>query len=68
MNETILKSDLLFYISKEDLQGYAVEKIGRELNEEELHIAKKGLESGINTDIDTIYNTILFEMIEENES
>ncbi len=68
MNETILKSDLLYYISKEDLQGYAIEKIGRELDEEELNIAKKGLESGINTDLSTIYNTILFEMIEENKS
>lgn len=65
MSETILKSDLLFYISKEDLQGYAIEKISRELNEEELNIAKKGLEYGINTDLHTIYNTILFEMIGE---
>ena len=66
MNETILKSDLLFYISKEDLQSYAIEKIGRKLNEEELNIAKKGLDYGINTGIDIIYNTILFEMIGKN--
>ena len=66
MNKTILKSDLLYYISKEDVQSYAIEKIGRELNEEELNIAKKGLEYGINTGIDIIYNTILFEMIGKN--
>ena len=60
--ETINKDDLLFYISKETLQYEALEKIGRYLTEEELDIAKKGLEWGLMTDIDTVYNTILFEM------
>ena len=60
--ETIYKDDLLFYIPKETLQYEALQKIGRYLTEEELEIAKKGLEWGLMTDIDTVYNTILFEM------
>lgn len=61
--ETINKDDILFYISKETLQYEAMEKIGRSLTEEELDIAKKGLEWGLMTDIETVYNAILFEMI-----
>lgn len=61
--KSINKSNLLFSISKEEVQEEALNKIGRYLNEDELHIAKKGLEWGLTTDIDTIYNTIFFEMI-----
>lgn len=61
--ETINKDDILFYISKETLQYEAMEKIGRSLTEEELDIAKKGLEWGLMTDIETVYNAIFFEMI-----
>ena len=61
--ETIDKEDILFYISKESLQYEAMQKIGRYLTDEELNIAKKGLEWGLMTDIDTVYNAIMFEMI-----
>jgi hypothetical protein len=61
--ETINKDELLFYISKETMQYEAMQKIGRYLTEEELYIAKKGLEWGLMTDIDTVFNTILREMI-----
>ncbi len=64
--ETIDKDDLLFYISKETLQYEAMEKIGRHLTEEELDVARKGLEWGLMTGIDTVYNAILFEMIKKN--
>jgi hypothetical protein len=63
--ETINKDDILFYISKETLQYEAMEKIGRYLTEEELDIAKDGLEWGLTFDIETVYNTILFEMIKD---
>ena len=62
--EMIKKEDLLFYITKETMQNEALEKIGRSLTDEELYIAQKGLESGLMTDIDTVYNTILFEEIQ----
>ncbi|MFZ3382342.1 MAG: hypothetical protein WA144_00305 [Candidatus Methanoperedens sp.] len=61
--EKIDKDDILFYISKETLQYEALQKIGRYLTEDELDIAKKGMEWGIMTDIETVYNTILFEII-----
>jgi uncharacterized protein (UPF0332 family) len=57
------KDKLVFSITLEDLQYEALEKIGRTLTEEEVHIAKKGLEFGLLTDIDTIYRTIFHEMI-----
>ncbi len=63
--ETINKDDLLFYISKETVQHEAMQKIGRQLTEEELDIAKDGLDWGLMTDINTVYNTILFEMIKK---
>ena len=55
--------ELLFYISKEIIQAAALEKIGRTLTEEELDIAKKGLEWGLLTDIDSVYNAIFDEIV-----
>ena len=63
--ETINKDELLFYINKETIQDKAMQKIGRYLTEEELDIAKDGLEWGLMIDIDTVYNTILHEMIKK---
>jgi len=53
----------VFAISVEDLQYEAKVKLGRELSEEEIIIAKRGLEYGLLTSIDVVYNTIFFEMI-----
>jgi hypothetical protein len=61
--ETTEKDKLVFSITLEDLQSEALEKIGRTLTKEEILVAKKGLESGLLTDIDTIYATIFREMI-----
>lgn len=58
-----MDDDILFAITVEDLQEFAMDKIGRTLTEEELHIAKKGLEWGLLTDIETVYHTIVTEMI-----
>ncbi|MCX9086450.1 MAG: hypothetical protein OIN90_02670 [Candidatus Methanoperedens sp.] len=66
--ETINKDEILFYISKETMQYEAMEKIGRYLSEEELDVARKGLEWGLTFDIETVYNTILFEMIKVHKS
>jgi hypothetical protein len=63
--ETINKEEVLFYISKETMQYEAMQKIGRHLTEEELDIAKDGLDWGLMTGIETVYNTILFEMMKD---
>lgn len=57
------KEESLFSITLDDLQTEALEKIGRELNAEEIEVARKGLMWGLMTDIDTVYNTIFKEMI-----
>lgn len=63
--ESTEKDQLVFSITVDDLQFEAMEKIGRKLTLEEIHVAKKGLESGLLFDIDTVYNTIFFEMIDK---
>jgi hypothetical protein len=56
--------DVIFLITKEDLQDEANNRIGRELTEEEIEIAKDGLEWGLHTcNLDIIYDTIFTEMI-----
>ena len=61
--KTIEKKELVFAITLPDLQHESLEKIGRVLTDEEIHVARKGLESGLLTDIDTVYKTIFSEMI-----
>jgi 23S rRNA maturation mini-RNase III len=61
--EIIKINELVFAITLKDLQSESLEKIGRVLTDEEIHIAKKGLEFGLLTDIDTVYKTIFTEMI-----
>jgi allophanate hydrolase subunit 2 len=63
--ETLNSNDVVFLISKADLQHEAQKKIGRKLNFEEIEIARKGLQFGLLTDIETIYRTIFFEMINQ---
>ncbi len=58
-----MKNEIIFAITLEDLQNEALEKLGRTLKEDEIRIAKKGLDSGLMTDIETVYNTIFFELI-----
>jgi len=62
------KNEIVFAITIEDLQNEANEKIGRDLTDDEINIAQKGLECGLLTDIDTVYNTIFDEMIENKQT
>jgi len=61
--ELINKEESIFLITLEDIQNEAMEKIGRTLTEEEVEVARKGLEFGLLTGIDTVYQTIFSEMI-----
>ena len=56
-------NNIVFSITLEDLQIEANSLIGRSLTEEEIDIAKNGLEWGLLSDIDTVYKTIFLEMI-----
>ncbi len=58
-----MENNILFAITVDDVQEYVMSKIGRNLSEEELNIAKEGLENCLLFDIDTVYNTIVTEMI-----
>ncbi|MBI5892924.1 MAG: hypothetical protein HZB79_04630 [Deltaproteobacteria bacterium] len=60
--KTCSESDILFVITREDVQYEAKEKLGRELTEDEIEIAKKGLECGLLTDIDSVYDAIFEEI------
>jgi hypothetical protein len=57
---------LVFAITLEDLQMKALEKMSRTLSDDEISTAKKGLEWGLLTGIDTVYNTLFFDMLENN--
>ena len=63
--KTIQTNENVFVITKQDLQYEAKEKIGRELTDDEIEIAKKGLECGLLTDVDSVYQAIFTEMIGE---
>jgi len=60
-----LKGDnVIFLITEKDLQDEAINRIGRELTDEEIEIAKDGFEWGFRTcALDVTYNTIFTEMI-----
>jgi hypothetical protein len=58
------KDEVLFAITLEDLQIESKNRIGRYLSEHEVGIAKKGLEFGLLTGIDIVFETIFHEMLE----
>lgn len=62
-NSTMMKQDIIFSITKEDLQNEAKERIGRKLTDEEIDIAKDAFEWGLSGSHHIIYNTIFTEMI-----
>lgn len=55
---------LVFGITEEDVQEYAKEFIGRELTEDEMHFARKGIEAGLGYDIDVVYNTAIQDAVD----
>ena len=60
----MIEDNIIFVITKEGLQDEAKKRIGKELTKEEIDIAIKGINYGLETiAIDVIYNTIFTEMI-----
>ncbi|MDR3234199.1 MAG: hypothetical protein LBT46_11150 [Planctomycetaceae bacterium] len=55
--------DIVYAITESDIQSEAEYGLGRQLTDEELHIAVKGLEWGIGESLRIVYRTIFTEMI-----
>lgn len=67
-DDFIKRSDLLFYITKEDLQNEAMSKLNRKINDDEMNEGKDMLEWGIGESINIIYNEIFYSLEnKENE-
>lgn len=62
------KYEIIFSVTVDDLQNEAVYRIGRKLTEDELYIAKKGIEAGLSFDIDTVMKTAIEEAVEQARS
>jgi len=58
-----MENNIIFQITENDLQGEAMEKIGRKLTDDEIELTKVGLEWGLLSSIDIVYDTIFMEMI-----
>jgi hypothetical protein len=58
------EENIIFVITKEELQKEAMARIGREMTDEEIDIAKDAFEWGLRTCcVDISFNTIFTEMI-----
>ena len=60
-NRTIEKNQLLYILTIEDLQGEALERIGRKLTYDEIEIAKDRFEWGFESPRDIVYDVLFKE-------
>lgn len=67
MNNEIQNKEIIFSVTTDELQNEAVNRVGRELTDDELYSAKKGIESGLSFDIETVFATAIDEAVEENQ-
>ncbi len=65
---TIQQSEIIFAITKEDLQFEAIHYLGREMNEGEYAKAKKLLEFGVGENLIHIYLGIFLELMDKNNN
>ena len=60
-------NEIIFYVTVDELQNEAINRIGRELNYNEIHTAKKGIECGLSFDIGTVFKAAIEEAVEINQ-
>jgi hypothetical protein len=58
--------ELIYKITKNWLQAEAVDRLERELTDDELFTAKKCIEDGINTAIDIVFSTAIQTAVSSN--
>ena len=64
--ETKRRTKVIYPITIGDLQKDAIKRIGRELTDDELHIAKKCVESGLSCIMDITLKAAIEEAINKN--
>ncbi len=64
--ETKQKAEVIYPITIGDLQNDAIKRIGRELTDDELHIAKKCVESGLSFVMDITLKAAIEEAVDKN--
>lgn len=62
------KNEILFSVNVGWVQEEAKKLINRKLTDNELRLVKKGLESGLTTDIDTVFEVAIEEAVELSNS
>ena len=66
--ETKENTKVIYPITVGDLQDDAVKRIGRKLNDGELHTAKKCVEWGISSIIDITLKSAIEEAVDKNKN
>lgn len=61
-------NEVIYPITIGDLQNDAMKRIGRKLNDGELHIAKKCVEWGLSSIVDITLKAAIEEAIEKNKT
>ncbi len=59
-------NEVIYPITVGDLQNGAVERIGRKLNDDELHTAKKCVEWGLSSIVDITLKSAIGEAVDKN--
>ena len=57
---------IVFAVTVGDIQQESIRLIGRELTDDELHIATKGIDWGLSTDIYTVFRAAIEEAVDLN--
>ena len=64
MNNDKQSNKVIFAVTIRDLQKEAINRIGRNLDDDELYTAQKGIQAGLSFDIDTVIGTAIKGAVE----